>query len=40
LQGSGTNGGSFLAISKECQFPQVAMQIIEWLQSPQNQLTT
>jgi cellobiose transport system substrate-binding protein len=36
---AGNNGGSFLAISKECQYPQIAMQIIEWLQSPQNQLT-
>jgi cellobiose transport system substrate-binding protein len=36
---AGNNGGSFLAITKACQYPQVAMQIIEWLQSPQNQLT-
>jgi cellobiose transport system substrate-binding protein len=36
---AGNYGGSFLAVSKQCQYPQIAMQIIEWLQSPQNQLT-
>src|SRR5581483_4689737 len=37
--GAGNNGGSFLAISKYCQYPKEAFEVVKWLQSPQNQLT-
>lgn len=37
--GDGNYGGSFLAISKYCQYPQEAFAVIKWLQSPQNQVT-
>jgi cellobiose transport system substrate-binding protein len=35
--GNGNDGGSFLAITKACQHPQEAFEVIKWLQSPQNQ---
>nr|BBH89178.1 sugar ABC transporter substrate-binding protein [Thermosporothrix sp. COM3] len=37
--GDGNNGGSFLTITKYCQHPKEAFEVIKWLQSPQNQLT-
>jgi cellobiose transport system substrate-binding protein len=37
--GPGNNGGSFLTVTKYTQHPQLAYDIIQWLQSPQNQLT-
>jgi cellobiose transport system substrate-binding protein len=36
--GSGNNGGSFLAITTACQYPKEAFAVIQWLQSPANQL--
>jgi cellobiose transport system substrate-binding protein len=36
--GAGNSGGSQLGISKYCLHPQEALQVIEWLQSAQNQL--
>jgi cellobiose transport system substrate-binding protein len=37
--GDGNYGGSFLAITKYCQHPQEALEVIKWLESPQNQVT-
>ncbi len=36
--GAGNAGGSALGITKYCLHPKEALQVIEWLQSPQNQL--
>jgi cellobiose transport system substrate-binding protein len=36
--GAGNNGGSFLAITTACQYPKEAFAVIQWLQSPANQL--
>ncbi|TMD65251.1 MAG: extracellular solute-binding protein [Chloroflexi bacterium] len=36
--GAGNNGGSFLAVTTACQYPKEAFAVIQWLQSPANQL--
>ncbi|GHO57284.1 ABC transporter substrate-binding protein [Ktedonobacter robiniae] len=36
--GDGNSGGSFLAITKYCQHPKEAFEVIKWLQSPTNQV--
>ncbi|QBD77512.1 extracellular solute-binding protein [Ktedonosporobacter rubrisoli] len=36
--GDGNYGGSFLTISKNCEHPKEAFEVIKWLQSPENQL--
>src|SRR5579859_3111939 len=36
--GDGNYGGSFMAITKYCQYPKEAFEVIKWLQSPQNQV--
>jgi cellobiose transport system substrate-binding protein len=36
--GAGNNGGSFLAITTACQYPKEAFAVVQWLQSPANQV--
>jgi cellobiose transport system substrate-binding protein len=36
--GAGNNGGSFLAVTTASQYPKEAFAVIQWLQSPANQL--
>ncbi len=36
--GAGNSGGSFLGITKYCQHPKEAFEVIKWLQSPANQV--
>ncbi|WP_339325164.1 ABC transporter substrate-binding protein [Paenibacillus sp. FSL W8-0194] len=38
--GDGNNGGSFLAIMKTSKHPQEAFDVIQWLQNPENQVTS
>lgn len=38
-EGDGNNGGSFISILKSSPHPQEAYEVIQWLQSPENQLT-
>lgn len=35
---AGNNGGSFLGVTKASQNPQIAFDVIKWIESPQNQL--
>lgn len=36
--GAGNNGGSFLGVTTACQYPKEAFAVIQWLESPANQL--
>ncbi len=36
--GAGNSGGSFLSITRYCKDPQLAFDIISWVQNPENQL--
>lgn len=38
--GDGNNGGSFLAIMKTSKHPQEAFDVIQWLENPENQVTS